>query len=227
MLRTCLIAVLLVVPGAAAAQPPTGTPPPATAQPARPDAEAARRELAAARQALANLTALPQAAQLQGDARTLVSQVIDRFNALLTAETGWRQRYDEVERTLDALLGPGASPDAPPSPPPVALDAAIRHKLIEFRTRLRAFAQAMGAPPAGMPPAGTVGGGLDPAIDAHLAALDQLVAGALAGTVAPGGTVGTSGTATSPAAQTVTVDRATLEEMRRRIEELRRLLAGR
>jgi hypothetical protein len=221
MIRICLIAIPLAGAPAAAAQPPPTAPPPPATQLARPDPEAARRELSAARQALADLTALPQAAQLQGEARPLVSQVIDRFNALLTAESGWHARYEEVERALEAVLGPAPQPGAPAAPP-VALDPAILDKLIEFRTRLRAFAQTLGAPPAG------TAGGLDPAVESHLAALEQLVTGALAGAAAaPGGAVGTGGTTASPAAQTVAVDRATLEEMRRRIEELRRRLAER
>src|SRR5262249_49569292 len=73
-------------------QPPT-TPPPTNpqpeAQPGQPDQTAARAHLMAAREALSQLAAMPEAAKLQGDSRTQVSQLISNFNELITTKTDW------------------------------------------------------------------------------------------------------------------------------------------
>ena len=50
---------------------------------------AARARLLEARETLAELAKMPEAAQLQGQARNDVSQAINSFNALLTAESSW------------------------------------------------------------------------------------------------------------------------------------------
>jgi hypothetical protein len=82
------------------------------------DAEAAHRELLAARDALTQLTQLPAAAQLQGETRTQVQQLIASFNELITATTDWRSSYDKVDTSLTALIGPDTAAA------PAAADAA-------------------------------------------------------------------------------------------------------
>jgi hypothetical protein len=180
----------------ASAQPPaTGSQPPAP-QPATPstpdpavagttpqptpdatvDQEAAAKHLTAARDALTQLTQLPAAAQLTGDARTQVQGLIANFNELITTKAEWRASYAKVDANLTALLGveradespatppaatpPAATPATPPTSPPtgtagavgtggtttVNLDPALRAKLMEMRTHLVAFQKAAGGP---------------------------------------------------------------------------------
>lgn len=126
---------------AAGATPPTANPAPqepaapaagaqpqaAAAQPTA-DEDAARRHLTAARDTLAQLTKLPAAAQLTGDARTQVGQLITNFNELITTQSQWRASYAKVAANLDALLGPetgapsaaNVTPPAPEATPPAA-----------------------------------------------------------------------------------------------------------
>ena len=73
------------------------------------DQEAVRQHLSAAREALAELTKLPAAAQLQGEQRQQVAQLIGDFNAFATATTDWRPKYDTIDRELDQILGLGGS----------------------------------------------------------------------------------------------------------------------
>jgi hypothetical protein len=169
-------------------QPPT-TQPPTTAQPptqaadpasAQPDQTAAKQHLTAARDSLSQLTSLPEAAKLQGESRTQVTQLISNFNELITTQANWRASYDKVNANLTALLGPD-SPD-PASTAGTAgavgtsgaaiatgeLDPAIRTKLADFRKHLKAFEQAAGgAQPAAasdtMPPANATGSTSNPA----------------------------------------------------------------
>jgi hypothetical protein len=139
-------------------QPPAQTP---TEQPAQPpaagqvDAAAAKARLSQARDTLSQLTSLPEAAKLQGDARTQVSQLISNFNALITTQSEWRSAYAKVDENLTALLGPAAAADQPVGTSGSAsLDPAIRAKLVEFRTQLKAFESAAGGASGGeMPPA--------------------------------------------------------------------------
>jgi hypothetical protein len=116
---------------------------------------------------------MPEAAKLQGDARTQVSSLISNFNELITTQSDWRAAYAKVDANLAMLLGPD-SPDAAPPASGVsgavgtsgasaaALDPAVRAKLVEFRTHLKAFERAAGsdatsamtpAPPAATTPA--------------------------------------------------------------------------
>jgi flagellar hook-length control protein FliK len=92
------------------------------------DQEAVRRHLMAARDSLAELTKLPAAAQLQGDARTQVSQLISNFNELITTQSNWTASYAKVEANLNALLGPetgdAAAMAATPAPETNAAPAA-------------------------------------------------------------------------------------------------------
>jgi hypothetical protein len=145
---------------------PTGTSPtdvpqtPAAPEPAAPgvaqaDNEMARRHLLAARNTLSQLTQMPQATAITGEARTHISQLISRFNELIAANGQWREPFDGVKATLDNLLRPRDErtpiPEAAPGEPvgttgAVTLDPEVREKLVEFRTHLRAFEESAGAP---------------------------------------------------------------------------------
>jgi hypothetical protein len=121
----------------------------------------AKQHLTAARDSLSQLTQLPAAAQLQGEPRTQVSQLIMNFNELITTKENWRASYDKVAANLTSLLGPEtAEAAAPPAAAPPAgvpgavgttgagaatLDPAIRAKLVEFRTHLSQFEKAAGS----------------------------------------------------------------------------------
>ena len=158
---------------AAAAQPPaaasaapaeqTQAQAPTAAASSQMDEEGAKRQLTAARDSLAQLTQLPAAAQLTGDARTQVSQLISNFNELITAKSDWRASYDKVAANVTALIGAESAPAEAAAPSPTgtpgavgtsgstatALDPAIKGKLVEFRTHLMAFEKAAGAAPSG------------------------------------------------------------------------------
>lgn len=69
------------------------------------DQEAVRQHLTGAREALAELTKLPAASQLQGESRQRIAQFISDFNAFATATTDWRSKYEAVDRELDQLIG--------------------------------------------------------------------------------------------------------------------------
>ena len=145
-------------------QPPTQTPPPTTGTPsnpaqppapgAQPDQEAAKQHLTAARNSLSEMTQLPAASQLTGDARTQVSQLITNFNELITTNTEWRNSYEKVQGNLTALIG-SATADESAAPTSgtagavgtsgtVAIDPEIKAKLIEFRNHLDKFENAAG-----------------------------------------------------------------------------------
>src|SRR4029079_2371318 len=103
--------------------PPPAQTPPAQATPAQPapaqpaagqvDQAAAKQHLSDARDALSQLTSMPEAGKLQGDARTQVSQLISNFNELITTQADWRAAYAKVDANLTALLGPATSDPAP------------------------------------------------------------------------------------------------------------------
>jgi hypothetical protein len=93
---------------------PTPQQPPATTaqQPAasgQVDATAAKKHLSDAREALSQLTSMPEAAKLQGDARTQVSQLIANFNEMITTQSEWRATFAKVDASLTSLLGPDTS----------------------------------------------------------------------------------------------------------------------
>lgn len=159
------------------AQPPSAQPPATQV-----DAAAAKQALSDARDTLAQLASMPEAAKLQGEQRTQVSQLISNFNELITTQSNWKDAYGKVENSLNALIGPEsgstAEPGAAPSmagtagttgtgstaatgtsgsaPTPASgspeasaasatsIDPALRAKLVEFRTHLKAFEQAAG-----------------------------------------------------------------------------------
>lgn len=195
-------------------------PPPtsSTSAAAQADANAAREHLTQARQSLADVTAMPQAQQLQGDTRNKVSQLISQFNQLITTQGDWRSAYNEVNATLTALLSASASATASTSssttgavgtsgttgaPASAALDPAIRAKLEEFRTRLQAFHSAAGGETA----------------ETHIAAIEKILNEASGG--GSSATASTSTTGTSGATGTGTLDRAKLEEIRMHPQQLR------
>jgi hypothetical protein len=148
--------VALAAPGNAQTVPP----PPASALPS---ADLAKVHLTAARNALSDVTQLPAAAQLTGETRTRVQQLITSFNDLI-GKSDWRGPYAKVEASLSTLLGSETSP-APATATPSAvgtsgaaadLDPAIRAKLVEFRAHLDMFktaASAAAPAPAAPPPA--------------------------------------------------------------------------
>lgn len=163
----------------AAATPPAqaqaGQQPPAGAQSV--DTDAVKKHLTAARESLSQLTQLPAAAQLTGDARTQVSQLISNFNELISTNTDWRASYSKVQANLNSLVGDqraDESPATPATPAPGAagavgtsgtstVDPTIRAKLVEFRTHLMEFEKAAGGASASASPAASPATPADPA----------------------------------------------------------------
>jgi hypothetical protein len=207
--KSLAAAALLTLPLAASAQ--TTAPAqtaPAQTQSSKVDAAASKQHLSAARDTLSQLTSMPEAARLQGDARTQVSQIISSFNELITTQADWRSSYAKVDTALTAVLGPDGPDPAPPTAgvtgavgtagavaAPAALDPAVRAKLVEFRTHIREFERAAGG--KGSSPAGAPDATMDPATP----------------TTPPAGTAGTSGvTPSSPAAAAPAVDQAKAAE---------------
>ncbi len=156
-------------------------------------AAAARQRLLEARESLAEVAKMPEAAELQGQGRTEVSQAISNFNALLTAESDWYDQYKLVMQNLFNVLGPpeagesAAGSSAGTSGSSTAgssatgtageeVPPALRGKLVEFRQKLMAFGREAGAP--------DVTGGVSSTVGA--------------GSSEPSSTSGTSGTAGSP-----------------------------
>jgi hypothetical protein len=190
--------------------------------------EAIRQHLADARTALAELTKLPEAAQLQGQQRDQVASLISNFNAFATATTDWRSKYEVVDKNLDEMIGsgdqaaaaaPSPSPSADPSATPSSagstaapetaasagtggFDPAIAAKLQEVRTHLNKFEEATGDPVF--------------VVEKIEKILDQAAQG---GSQA----VGTSGAASSSAGAggAVTLDASQISEIRRHLESIR------
>jgi hypothetical protein len=150
------------------AQPPASPAPgqpPASAAPAQADpsaaqskvdADAAKRALTAARDSLSQMTQLPAAQQLTGEARTQVSQLISSFNELITTNAEWKASYAKVDANLTSLIGAQTADESTAAPAAGAagavgttgttgaLDPGIKAKLVEFRTHLREFEKAAG-----------------------------------------------------------------------------------
>src|SRR6185436_10045807 len=138
--KSLAVAAFLTLPLAASAQ--TSAPTSNTAQTTNTkiDAAASKTHLSAARDTLSQLTSMPEAARLEGDARAQVSQIITSFNELITTQSDWRSAYGKVDAALNTLLGP-ETPDQPPTTAGVtgavgtsgstaALDPAVRAKLV-------------------------------------------------------------------------------------------------
>jgi hypothetical protein len=151
-------------PAAQATQPPAAQPtqpPPGQAAPTA-NQDLAKQHLTAARNVLSEVTQLPAAAQLQGETRTQVQQLISNFNELITKDADWRASYAKVETSLNQLLD--ANEAAPASgtagavgtsgsvtAPPAKLDPTIRARLAQFRKHLdnfEAVVDGAGAPSA-------------------------------------------------------------------------------
>ncbi len=162
-------AALLTLPLAASAQtsaPQTSAPNTAQTPNTKVDAAASKQHLSAARDTLSQLTSMPEAARIQGDARTQVSQVISSFNELITTQADWRAAYAKVDASLTAVLGPDTpDPAAAAAATGVTgavgtsgaaadtLDPAVRAKLVEFRNHLKEFERAAsGSAPGAMAP---------------------------------------------------------------------------
>ena len=155
-------------PTPATAQPPVPTDPPAGTQPpagttpqsaaaatpsaGQPDMDTAKRHLTEARNSLSALTQLPAAAQLAGEARTQVSQLITNFNELITTQSNWRESYGKVNANMTSLLGADGAAVAAATGTAgavgtsgssgTALDPTIREKLVEMRKHLAEFEKA-------------------------------------------------------------------------------------
>ena len=143
------LATAAVVALASSTDAQTVPPPPASALSS---ADLAKVHLTAARNALSDVTQLPAAAQLTGETRTRVQQLITSFNELI-GKSDWRGPYAKVEANLSTLLG-SETPPAPATATPSAvgtsgaasdLDPAIRAKLVEFRAHLDMFKTVAGA----------------------------------------------------------------------------------
>lgn len=246
-------AAFLTAPAVGLAQT-TGAQPPAETQPApaqppqgsQVDADAAKQHLTAARNALSEMTQLPAASQLTGDARAQVSQLITNFNELISTRTDWRVPYSKVQENLTALIGSATADEsaarttgtagAVGTSGAVALDAEIQSKLVEFRRHLDRFEQAAGGAAqaaaaesqagAAHPHAGTMAGSASPQIDRaevlrHIQAIEAILN--------VQGAAGTTGT-TQPGPETgatqagVTLSAAQVDQLRSHLSELRRLL---
>ncbi len=91
------------------------------------------------------MTQLPAAAQLTGEARTRVQELISNFNQLITIGADWRESFAMVESNLAALLGPeppavsGTTGAVGTNGTGVAIDPAIRDMLVAFRDDLKQF----------------------------------------------------------------------------------------
>jgi hypothetical protein len=165
-------------PPATQPTPPAGTSPAPAAQ-GRGDEDAAKRALTAARDTLSQMTQLPAAAQLTGDTRTQISQLIAAFNELITTSSEWRASYAKVDTTVTKLIGSETSDESAATPTAGtagavgtsgtatgSLDPAIKAKLVEFRTHLKEFERAAGgadpsasaAPSAAAGPSATASG---------------------------------------------------------------------
>jgi hypothetical protein len=203
-----------------------------------PDHDLARRHLTAARNLLSDVTELPAAAQLTGDTRLQVQRLIGDFNELIATGSNWRESYAKVESGLESLLSQPASPagaDSSGTSGAGSLDATIRGKLVEFSSQLDRFeAAASGKEPAGRAPA-------QPAQQArampqelvHIEAieviLDAQARAQKAATVAAGGAITSSQTASGSTRTTITNPDVTLgadqlEQIKAHLTELRRLL---
>lgn len=227
-------------------QPPTQQPPtqPPTASPSQPaapgqvDATAAKQHLSAARESLSQLTTLPEASKLQGDSRTQVSELISNFNELITTQANWRASYDKVDANLTTLIGPDTADPTAASGTAGAvgtsgsnastLDPAIRAKLVDFRTHLKAFRDAAGGsstePRSGdtagaMPPASATASTANPSNPAS----NPTAANPAQPTSA--GATGTSGVTTSPTGSMNPADQARAADQVNRVEADKHLKA--
>jgi hypothetical protein len=203
-----------------------------------------RRHLTGAREALAELTKLPAATQLQGESRQRIAQFISDFNAFATATTDWRGKYDTVDRELDQLIGgdSGTAPSGSASAAPSS--GASGSTTGSPGTPGSPSTPADPNAPAGSSASGTVGtggsgeaGSLDPAIVAKLREVRTHLDGFevasgdptfvvekiekildQAGGGSASGAVGTSG---SSAGGSVTLSAEQVQELRRHLDSIK------
>lgn len=251
------------------AQPPASQQPPATAsQPAEAqvpsqqvDPDVAKQHLTAARNALSEMTQLPAASQLTGEARTQVSQLITNFNDLITAKANWRNAYERVDTNLDTLIGDATADEsaarasgtagAVGTSGAVALDPALKSKLVEVRNHLDKFEQAAGGgTPSASSPAmsGTAGTAAAPMAGAqpqseqtsaaqgseidrqeilrHVQAIESILNVQDPSAAGSSGTTSTTTTEPQPGATQsgVTLSPAQVDQLRTHLSELKRLL---
>jgi hypothetical protein len=103
------------------------------------------------------MTQLPAAAQLSGEARNQVAQLISNFNELITTSTEWKASYAKVDANVSSLIGAQSSDESAAAPAAGtagavgtsgtstgSLDPALKAKLVEFRTHLKEFEKAAG-----------------------------------------------------------------------------------
>ena len=208
------------------------------------DQEAVRQHLTAAREALAELTKLPAASQLQGERRQQVAQLISDFNAFATATTDWRPKY-QTRSTASSIrssasMRRGRRPErraAPLQRPARAARSASTSPTADASTA---------APTASSGAVGTAGsaagGALDPTIVAKLQEVRKHLDGfeeasgdptfvvekiekileQAAGAGSASGAVGTSGsTGSASAGGSVTLTAAQVQEVRRQLESIK------
>src|SRR5215213_3412102 len=210
------------------------------------DQEAVRQHLSSAREALAELTKLPAASQLQGEQRQQVAQLISDFNTFATATTDWRGKYETIDRELDQILGVGATGSTGSMSGNASGSAAGTSGSAGASTGTSADASTAGA--SGTSGAAGAAGGsaaLDPTIIAKLQEvrkhldgfeeasgdptfvvekiekiLDQAAGGASAG-----GAVGTSGSTgsagSSASGGSVTLTASQVQELRRQLDSIK------
>ena len=142
-----------------------------TAAPSQVDADAARRHLMAAQVTLSQLTKLPAAAQLTGESRTQVTQLISNFNELGTAQNNWRASYVKVAANLTALLGPDSGDAGTTAVAPTTATGTTGTAAAPATAAAPTTATGTTATPAAVGTAGTATVELDPAIRAKLVEL--------------------------------------------------------
>jgi len=217
------------------------------------DAAAAKQHLMAARDSLSQLTQLPAAAQLAGETRTQVSQLIANFNEMIGATTNWREAYNKVNANLTALVGAesasSASVEQPAQPSPTGtpgavgttgvaaggLDPTLRAKLVEFREHLMKFEQAAGGGSATSETPSSNGATTAPSASSPSASSPSSPAPSAASSPAPSTTPAEQTPATTgpqnPPATTATTaprpDATTQSSAVRHIEAIEAILSGR
>jgi hypothetical protein len=228
--RICAALALIALPTLAFAQ----TPRAATAAQPNPAAE----HLAAARSALNNVLTAPAPT---GDAYKKLAELKTEYLALergaSTASPDWSTHYNAIERLVTELIGP---PSASAEAGAVGtsgragarvLDTGVAANLQEFRTHLAAFSALMSAaaptqpstappssappnsaPPPAAPPSETVAASTSASDAASLVAQVDQVAALVDGLLA---------VTTQPPSGTVAVDRATLEQIKAQLDQIK------
>jgi hypothetical protein len=204
-----------------------------------------RQHLSAAREALAQLTKLPAASQLQGEQRQQVAQLISDFNSFATATTDWRTKYDTVDHELDQVLGTGgsASASAAASGTGTASGATSGTASASGATPPDASANGASATSGAVGTSGSGGANapLDPTIieklrevRTHLDGFEEAsgdptfvvekiekILNEAGGGASASGAVGTSGAGSASAGGSVTLTAAQVQELRRQLDTIK------